>query len=154
MRRRSRRTGCARRQAATPRSSSRSARLVWLPSLRSLLEHEHARRRFGRIELGDEIGAALEYRALIDRALVGHLAGIERGRLADEDDAADAVRAARAHLCKRAEPRAQFLAHARVAGHVGGGGELSTSLEVRKDQRADLVAIGAGDDDVARVRLE
>src|SRR6516162_7631264 len=142
MRRCSRRTGCARRQAARRRSSSRSARLAWLPSSRSLLEHEHARRRLGCIELGDEIGAALEYRALIDRALVGHLAGIERGRLADEDDAADAVRAARAHLCKRAEPRAQFLTHARVAGHVGGGsGELSTSLEVRKDQRADLVAI-------------
>src|SRR4029077_12704028 len=119
---------------------------TWAPSSRSFVEHEHARRRLGRIELGEEIGAALEYRALIDRALVGHLAGIERGRLTDEDGAADAVRAAGARPCKRAEPRAQFLAHARIAGHVGGSGELSTSLEVRKDQHADLVAIGAGDD--------
>src|SRR5262249_60340809 len=56
---------------------------------------------------------------------------------------------------ERGEPRTQFCAHARIAGHVAGaGGELSTSLEVRKDQRADLVASGAGNDDVARVRLE
>ena len=33
-------------------------------------------------------------------------------------------------------------------------GERSAGFDVRKDQRTDLVAIGSGDDDIARIRLE
>ena len=49
--------------------------------------------RAGRVgvELVDERGAAREHRALVDRALVGHLLAIERQRLVEQDRALDAA---------------------------------------------------------------
>ena len=83
-----------------------------------------------------------EHRALVDRALVGHFAGIERRRLGEQDGAADAVRAAGAAAAKRVEQAREFLAHARIGDACGGrriGGEagrkLAAGVEVGKDQR-------------------
>ena len=109
-----------------------------------------------RVELVHQLGAAAEHRALVDRALVGHFAGVERGRLAQQNGAADAVRAAGAAAGESGEPGAQFIEHAGVGGDVFRvrGGEPPAGVEIREDQRADLVAVGAGDDDVARIRRE
>jgi hypothetical protein len=57
---------------------------------------------------------------------------------------------------KGREPCAQLLDHSGHRGDVGRavGGEPPAGVEVREDQRADLVAIGTGDDDVARIGFE
>src|SRR5262249_18554617 len=47
------------------------------------LNHQHAVRRRGGVKLGEEIAAAGEHGALVDRAFVGHFTGVERGRLGE-----------------------------------------------------------------------
>ena len=116
-------------------------------------------RRWRRgVKLLDQRGAARQHRALVDRALVGGLAGVERGRLGQQDGAADAGRAAGAVLGQRVEPPPELVAQLRVAEHrrgarIGGkSGEPAAGLDVGKDQRRDVVAIGAGNDDIAHQR--
>src|SRR6185312_5519185 len=46
----------------------------------NLLERDHLRRRRGRINLLDQCAAIFQHRALVDRALVGDLAAIDRQR--------------------------------------------------------------------------
>ena len=66
-------------------------------------------RRLRCVKRGDEIGTAREHRALVDRSLVRHLAGIERRRLAQQDRPADAVRAAGRSRRESNEQRVESL---------------------------------------------
>ena len=112
----------------------------------------------GRIKLLDQRRAAAQHRALVDRALVGGFAGIERRRLGHQDQPADAGRAAGALPRQRVEAFLEFVAQLRIAQHRGGrrvGGKarkLAAGLDVGKHQRRDVVAVQAGDDRVANER--
>ena len=76
------------------------------------------RRRVG-VKLFHQSGAMRKHRALVDRALVGHLAGVERRRLGEQDGAADAGRGAGAGRSERIEQAREFAAHARIGEHCG-----------------------------------
>ena len=66
-------------------------RVLWGPSNASFRSSMVMTRPMAwrAIELLDQRGAAAEHRALVDRALVGRLAGVERGRLGHQDQPAD-----------------------------------------------------------------
>ena len=110
------------------------------------------------IKLLDQRRAAGQHRALVDRALVGGLAGVERRRLRHQDEPADAGRAAGALARERIEPAAELVAQFRIGQHRGGRrvggkpGKLAAGLDVGKHQRGDVVAVGAGDHRVAHER--
>ena len=110
------------------------------------------------IKLLDQRRAPGQHRALVDRALVGGFAGVERRRLGHQDQPADAGRAAGALPRQRVEAAAELVAQLGVGQHrrgrrVGGEArELAAGLDVGKHQHGDVVAVGAGDHRVAHQR--
>src|SRR5262252_9414412 len=68
-----------------------------------------ARRRWLTIELIDQRCATPEHGALVDRALVGHFAGVDRGRNRNQQDAAHPRGAARAERRELAQQRREML---------------------------------------------
>src|SRR5216683_2212306 len=109
----------------------------------------------------DARGEMLQHGVLIDRAFIGDLADVERGRLVKQDHPADTGGAAGAvfHMC--VQEALKLLSHPLVMEHVDRGSihrelrnEASASIEVGKDERRDLIAIGPGQHDVAHERSE
>src|SRR4051812_44745570 len=89
-----------------------------------LADRYHTVRWIGSVELLDQQAAMLEHRALVDRALVGDLALVDRERRVHEDRARDPRRGSRGRAEKAGQPFAKCLAHQPVAGRddeiVGG----------------------------------
>ena len=77
--------------AAAPRRRARPPRAADLVLLLLRLDR---RLRFRIVERRHRFGASLQHGALIERALVGDLAGVERRRLGKQQDAFDAARRA------------------------------------------------------------
>src|SRR6202030_3071544 len=141
--------------AACPRMSmAGSLVLFWL----AVGGDDVGRRRVG-VEVFDQRGAICKHRALVDGTLVGHLADIERRQFGEQDGAADAARRAAARLQQRVEEAREFGAHAPIGEQSGDGGigretgrQLAAGIGIGKHQRGDVVAVGAGQHDVAHQR--
>ena len=125
---------------------------------RTTRDNDVCRRRVG-VKLFDQSGAAGEHRALVDRSFVGGLADVERWRLGEQNSATDARRAATAWVCERLKEARKGGNDASIGEHsrsrsIGGeiGSEPAAGFQIRKDQRGDVVAIGAGQNHVAHER--
>ena len=100
-----------------------------------------------------------KYRALVDRALVGHFADIERRRVGEQNGAGDAARRAAARGDKRIEQTGERGHHSWVGKQSLGrsvrrkiGRELTAGVEIGKNQRRDFVAVRARHDHVPHQR--
>src|SRR4051812_49731219 len=81
-----------------------------------LADRYHTVRWIGSVELLDQQAAMLEHRALVDRALVGDLALVDRERRGHEDRAHDPRRRYRGRPEQAGQPLAKCLAHQPGAG--------------------------------------
>src|SRR5580700_1769802 len=98
------------------------------------------------VQVFDQARAICKHRALVDGALVGHLADVERWQFGEQDGAADAARRAAARLQQRVEQSAEFGPHARIGqqdrnGSIGReiGRQLAAGVRIGKHQRGDVV---------------
>src|SRR5882757_3823423 len=85
----------------------------------SLAKRYHMRGWRRRIKLVDQPAACVEHRALIDRALVGDFAAIDRQRRTQQDRARDPGRRPRRGREKFCEPLAKGVADQWVARRHG-----------------------------------
>ena len=113
-----------------------------------------------RRKVVDQRGAMRQHGALVDRALVGDLADIERRRLGQQrsrastrveepvDGRREARRAGRLNSSRTPRDRPARRAAARRRQF---GRKLAAGLDVGQHQRRDVVAVGAGDHHVAHI---
>src|SRR6266516_6069599 len=114
------------------------------------LKRYHVCGRRWRIKLVDQTAALIQHRALIDRALVGDFAAVDRQRRVDEDRARDPGRRPRRRRQKFCQPLATCLADQgigcrrdEVVGRKRRTDETA-AVEIENDQRRHLVAVDAG----------
>ena len=100
----------------------------------------------------------LQHRALVDRALVGDFAAIDRQRRIEQHRAGDPGRRARGARQRFWKPLAKRVADQRIGRRRS---EIvrrqrridqAAAIEIEHDQRRDFVAVDAGDHDVAHQR--
>jgi hypothetical protein len=105
------------------------------------------RRRVGAVEAVDEMAPAVEHGALVDVALVGDLAGVDRRRLVEQQHPADAPGRATGGGVVGAESLADVAADLGVGQEIGGraagAGEPGGRARIDPQQGADLVAVVA-----------
>src|SRR5438874_9175890 len=126
-----------------------------------LLRGNDVRRRRDRVEVIHQRSAMLQYGALIDRAFIGDLADVERGRLVNQDHSADACGTTGALSRMRVQATLKLLSYTLVTEHVDRSGIYreprnvgSACIEIGKDERRNFVAIGPRQHDVTRERSE
>src|SRR5947199_5776884 len=87
-----------------------------------LLRGNDVRRRRDRVEVIHQRSAMLQYGALIDRAFIGDLADVERGRLVNQDHSADACGTTGALSRMRVQATLKLLSYTLVTEHVDRSG--------------------------------
>ncbi len=116
------------------------------PLFRVQSEPDHLLRRHRRIERQHLARAPRQHRALVDVALVGDLAGIDAGRLVEDQRARRRLRRAAALGLQRVQAGTQMGLELGARQRAG--------LRRREDQQADLLAAMAGDDDIGHMRRQ
>ena len=95
-----------------------------------------------------------KHRALVDRALVGHLPRVEGGGIVHQNEAREASRAAPGGFVERAEQARESRPHALAGENLRRGGavaeprQFAAGREIGHDERRRVVAIMPSDDDV------
>src|SRR6516225_5733156 len=139
-------------------ASSRTTFNCIFSSLKKSTQYDDMFRRCRRIQLFDQFAATLQYRALVDRALVGDFAAIDGERRVQQDSTCDPGRRTGGGRKQPSEAFGKGAANQRIGrgrGNViGGKGRIdqAAAVKVEHDQRRYFVAIDAGNHDVAHQR--
>ena len=117
-----------------------------------------SRGRRCRIQLLDQRGPMGKHRALVDRSLVGHLPGVERGGIVHQNEPREASGAAAGRFVECAEQARESRPYALARENLGGAravaeaGELPAGREIGNDERGCVVAIVSRHDHVRHMR--
>src|SRR2546421_10576584 len=113
------------------------------------------RRRRRRIDIVDQAAAMLEHRALIDGALVGDFATIDRQRRIEQDRTGNPRRGAGRGREERGEALPKRVADQRISRGRGevilrqGRIDQAAAVEIEHDKRYDLVTVDPDDHRIA-----